>query len=73
MGGANAGLAARMLEFGRTSEPWEAFAEEVKSIDPDVIALQEVRREPTLKPLPYYAVPLPVDEVGGCAGALAVR
>ena len=43
VGGANAGLAARMLEFGRTSEPWEAFAEEVKSIDPDVIALQEVR------------------------------
>ena len=45
----------------------------MKRIDPDVIALQEVRREPTLKPLPYYAVPLPVDEVGGCAGALAVR
>jgi len=45
VGGANAGLAARMLEFGRTSEPWEAFAEEVKSIDPDVIALQELGEE----------------------------
>ena len=60
-------------KFGVTSKSWKDFRAEVELLDPDVIALQEVRREPTLKPLPYYAVPLPVDEVGGCAGALAVR
>ena len=37
-------------KFGVTSKSWKDFRAEVKLLDPDVIALQEVRREPTLKP-----------------------